>query len=81
MFAQARYFVLERYYRLWNNMDLKSLWADASMEEQIKLLLTMLDAVYVDAKKTKSIVAIRPKPLFKPILQVAATKEDLTSVS
>jgi hypothetical protein len=45
------------------------------MEEQRKLLLTMLDAVYIDAKKTRSIVAIRPKPPFKPIFQVAVTKE------
>ena len=45
------------------------------MAEQRKLLLTMLDAVYVDAKQTRSIVAIRPKPPFKPIFQVAATKE------
>jgi hypothetical protein len=35
----------------------------------------MLDAVYVDAKKTRSIVAIRPKPPFKPIFQVAVTRE------
>ena len=35
----------------------------------------MLDAVYIDAKKTRSIVAIRPKPPIKPIFQVAATKE------
>ena len=33
----------------------------------------MLDAVYVDAKKLKSIVAIKPKPPFRPIFQVAAT--------
>jgi hypothetical protein len=45
------------------------------MEEQRKLLLTMLDAVYIDAKKTRSIVAIRPKPPFKPIFQVAVTRE------
>jgi ethanolamine ammonia-lyase large subunit len=55
--------------------NLKNLWAEASMEEQRKLLLTMLDAVYIDAKKTRSIVAIRPKPPFKPIFQVAVTKE------
>ncbi len=36
--------------------------------------MTMLDAVYVDAKNTKSIVAIKPKPPFMPIFQVAATK-------
>jgi regulation of enolase protein 1 (concanavalin A-like superfamily) len=55
--------------------NLKNLWAKASIEEKRKLLLAMLDAVYVDAKKTKSIVAVRPKPPFKPILQVAVTKE------
>jgi site-specific DNA recombinase len=35
----------------------------------------MLDAVYVDARKTKSIVAIQPKHPFKPVFQVAAAKE------
>jgi hypothetical protein len=35
----------------------------------------MLDAVYVDAKKTKSIVAIKPKPPFKPVFQLAASRE------
>jgi site-specific DNA recombinase len=37
--------------------------------------LTMLDAVYVGAKKTKSIVAIKPKPPFKPVFQVAASRK------
>ncbi len=36
--------------------------------------MTMLDAVYIDAKNTKSIVAIKPKPPFMPVFQVAATK-------
>ena len=35
----------------------------------------MLDTVYMDAKKTKSIVAIKPKPPFKPVFQVAASRE------
>ena len=35
----------------------------------------MMDAVYVDAKQAKSIVAIRPKPPFKPVFQVAASRE------
>ena len=56
-------------------MNLKTLWAEANLEERRKLLLTMMDAVYVDARKTKSIVAIRPKPPFKPVFQVAAAKE------
>ena len=56
-------------------MNLKNLWAAANLAERRKLLLTMLDGVYIDAKQTKSIVAIRPKPPFKPIFQVAVTKE------
>ena len=51
------------------------MWAKANQEERRKLLLTMLDVVYVDAKKSKSIIAIRPKPPFKPIFQVAAQRE------
>ncbi len=35
----------------------------------------MLDAVYEDAKKSKSIVAIRPKPPFKPVFQLAASRK------
>ena len=37
--------------------------------------MSMLDAVYFDTKQTKSIVAVRPKPPFKPVFQVAACKE------
>ena len=36
----------------------------------------MLDAVYVDAKEEKSIVAVKPKPPFRPIFEVATTKQD-----
>ena len=56
-------------------LNLPKLWVNANDEEKRKLLLSMLDAVYVDAKKTKSIVAIRPKPPFKPVFQVAASRE------
>jgi hypothetical protein len=56
-------------------LDLPKLWTEANLEERRKLLLSMLDAVYVDAKKMKSIVAIRPKPPFKPVFQVAASRE------
>ncbi len=55
-------------------LNLPMLWTKANQEEKRKLLLTMLDAVYVDAKKTKSIIAIKPKPPFRPIFQVAATR-------
>ena len=44
---------------------------DMSREE----LLTILDAVYVDAKDEKRIVAIKPKAPFKPVFQVATTRE------
>ena len=35
----------------------------------------MLDGVYFDAKVSKAIVAIKPKPPFRPVFQVATTKE------
>ena len=54
--------------------NLPSLWTSASLEEKRKLLLTMLDAVYVEAKQTNSIVAVKPKPPFRPVFQVAVTK-------
>jgi hypothetical protein len=55
-------------------MDLHQLWAGANLQERRKLLLTMFDAVYFEAKKIKSIVAIRPKPPFRPVFQVAASR-------
>ena len=55
--------------------DLPALWESATLEEQRRLLLTMLDAVYADAKQSKRVVAIRPKPSFRPIMQVAASRE------
>jgi hypothetical protein len=36
----------------------------------------MLDAVYVDTVDEKSIVAIRPKPAFRPLFEIATTRED-----
>ena len=35
----------------------------------------MLDAVYVDTVEEKSIVAIRPKPAFRLLFEVANTRE------
>ncbi len=55
--------------------DLPKLWAGATMPERRKLVLAMLDGVYVDAKEDKRIVAIKPKPPFRPVFQVATTKE------
>jgi len=53
---------------------LPELWTEANLTERRKLLLTMLDGVYIDAKEEKRVVAIKPKPPFRPIFQVAATK-------
>jgi hypothetical protein len=51
------------------------LWKGANLEERRKLLLRMLDAVYVDVKKTRSISTIKPKPPFIPVFQVAVLTE------
>ena len=37
--------------------------------------MAMLDAVYIDSKESRSVLAIKPKPLFIPVFQVATTKE------
>ena len=46
--------------------DRPALWEQADLTERGKLLLSMLDAVYVDSVEEKSIVAIRPKLDFRP---------------
>ena len=46
------------------------------MENRRKLLLTMLDAVYVDTLEEKTIVGIQPKPAFLPLFEVSAAGED-----
>ena len=55
--------------------NLPSLWDQANLTERRKLLLTMLDAVYVDTVEEKAIVAIRPKPAFLPLFQVVAGED------
>jgi len=54
--------------------NLPQIWSLATPGEQRKLLVSMLDAVYIDTKNNM-IVAIKPKPLFKPVFQVAASRE------
>jgi DNA invertase Pin-like site-specific DNA recombinase len=56
-------------------INLPALWSSASLSEQRKLLVTMLDAVYIDAKQSRSIIAVKPKPPFRPIFQVAASRK------
>ena len=55
--------------------DLPELWEKANLGERRKILMTMLEAVYVDAKDEKRIVGIKAKPAFKPIFQLADTIE------
>ena len=54
--------------------QLPKLWSGANLEERRKLLLTILDAIYVDSKENM-IVAIKPKAPFKPVFEVATTSE------
>ena len=54
---------------------LPRLWDEANLTERRKLLLTLLDAIYVDTVHEKSIVAIRPKPAFRPLFEVATTRQ------
>ncbi|MCI0898002.1 MAG: recombinase family protein, partial [Chloroflexi bacterium] len=54
--------------------DLPALWKAATLSEQRKLLITMLDAIYVDTVDEKAIVAIRPKPAFRPLFEIATTR-------
>ena len=56
--------------------DLPRLWEKADLGERRSILLTMLDAVYVDTVEEKRIVAIRPRPAFRPLFEVATTRED-----
>src|SRR5918996_431661 len=55
--------------------QLTDLWAGATLGERRQLLLTMLDGVYVDSKEERRIVALKPKPAFKALFQIATTKE------
>ncbi|HAC20326.1 MAG TPA: hypothetical protein DCF78_17315, partial [Dehalococcoidia bacterium] len=55
--------------------NLPQLWGKANLGQRREMLVTMLDAVYVDTVDEKRIVATRPKPAFKPLLEIATTRE------
>ena len=55
--------------------DLPRLWEEANVAERRKLLLAMLDGVYVDTVEEKAVVAMTPKPAFMPLFQLATTRE------
>ena len=50
--------------------DMPRLWAGATLQERHQLLATVLDAVYIDTKGSKSIVSVKPKPAFQAVLGV-----------
>jgi DNA invertase Pin-like site-specific DNA recombinase len=56
-------------------INLKELWKSASPEEQRQLLMTMLDAAYVDTKRARCVVALKPKPPFRPVFRVAVAQK------
>ncbi len=51
-------------------LELPRLWAGATLEERRKLALTVLDAVYVDAKGSRSVVEVRVKGAFWEIFNL-----------
>ena len=54
--------------------NLSQLWEAASLGERWQLLQAMLEGVYVDPVEEKSIIALKPKPAFRSLFQIAATK-------
>ena len=48
---------------------LPELWAAADLVERQRLLLTVLDAVYVDAHETRAVVSVKPKSAFEVLLE------------
>ena len=53
---------------------LPALWGQADLADRRRILLTMLDAVYVDTVDERRIVAIRPRPAFRPLLEIATMR-------
>ena len=52
---------------------LPELWAAADLTERRLLLLTVLDAVYVDARRKRAVVSIRPKAAFEAVVTASPT--------
>ena len=55
--------------------NLPQLWGKADLVRRREMLVTMLDAVYVECRDEKSIVAIRAKPAFRPLFEIVSTIE------
>ncbi len=54
--------------------NLPNLWRKAGLSDRHLILMTMLDAVYVECREEKRIVAIKPKPAFRPLFDIANTR-------
>ena len=52
--------------------ELPELWKNANLGERRRILMTMLDSVYVECREERRIVAIKPKPAFR-LLYVRST--------
>jgi hypothetical protein len=56
--------------------DLNRLWLKATAEERRRILLGMLDAVYVDMAEGNGIVGISPKPVFRPLFESMENRDN-----
>lgn len=56
--------------------NLRTLWEKASAEERRKILLGMLDAVYLDLAQGKGIVGVSPKPVFRALFESVESREE-----
>ena len=54
---------------------LPELWERSNLGERRMILMTMLEAVYVECKEERRIVAIKPKPAFRPLFEIAMMRE------
>ena len=54
---------------------LPQLWEEADLSQRRKILVIMLDAIYVDTVEEKAIVALKPKPAFQAVFQIATTRQ------
>ncbi len=55
--------------------QLPTIWEEADLSERRRLLTAMLEAVYVDTVEERTIFALRPKPAFRTLCQIATTRD------
>ncbi|MCX8278419.1 MAG: hypothetical protein OTJ43_09165 [Dehalococcoidia bacterium] len=58
--------------------EMPRLWTGATHQERHQLLTTVLDAVYIDMKGSRSIVSIKAKPAFKVLLEILMSDASTT---